>query len=177
MADESPVETEKLLAEVSRTVRAVLSRKFPTLTWNEREDIEQEVGLKLWKIRTHGKKIDNPGSYLWKVVYTTTLDLLDGKGREIPLDEVYGQSRPEREPGIESGKADADRRIDFERRLGALARNRRIVIKLGLAGLDFEEIAAHLGWSPARVRHLHYRGLKDLKKMIEQEGGNGHGRR
>ena len=173
MANEPPVETEKFLAEVSRTVRAVLSRRFPALSWNEREDIEQEVTLKLWKIRTSGKKIDNPGSYLWKVVYTTALDLLDGKGREIPLDETCG---PDHELKVEGGGSQADRRIDFERRLEALAPNRRIVIKLGLAGLELEEIAAHLGWSAARVRHLHYRGLKDLKKMIEEEGEDGHGR-
>jgi RNA polymerase sigma factor (sigma-70 family) len=176
MANEPQVETEKFLAEVSRTVRAVLARRFPTLAWNEKEDIEQEVRLKLWKMRASGKKIDSPGSYLWKVVYTTALDLLDGKGREIPLDEACEPGRSEREPRIEAGWLDADRRLDFERRLEALSPNRRIVLKLGLAGLELEEIAARLGWSTARVRHLHYRGLKDLKKMIEEEGEDGHGR-
>jgi RNA polymerase sigma factor (sigma-70 family) len=177
MSNDPAAETEKFLAEVSRTVRAVLARRFPSLPWNEREDIEQEVGLKLWKIRASGKNIDNPGSYLWKVAYTTALDLLDGKGRELPLDEACGPGRPEREPRIEAGWLGTDRKLDFERRLEALSRNRRIVIKLGLAGLELEEIAARLGWSEARVRHLYYRGLKDLKKMLEGEGEDGHGRR
>lgn len=176
MPNDPIADMEKFLAGVSRTVRAVLSRRFPTVAWNEKEDIEQEVRLKLWKMRASGKKIDNPGSYLWKVVYTTTLDLLDEKGREIPLDEACEPGRSEREPRMEAGWLEADRRLDFERRLEALSRNRRTVIELGLAGLDLEAIAAHLGWSTARVRHLHYRGLKDLKKMIEEEGEDGHGR-
>ena len=172
MKPESTVETEIFLSEVSQTVRAVLARRFPALPWNEREDIEQEVRLKLWKIRTRGKKIDHPGSYLWKVVYTTALDLLDGKGKEIPLDAASGS---EREPRTEVDRSVADQRLDLEHRLDALPLNRRIVIKLGLAGLELEEIAAHLGWSRARVRHLHYRGLNDLKTMIELEREDGHG--
>jgi RNA polymerase sigma-70 factor (ECF subfamily) len=174
MQKESTAETEKFLSEISLTVRTVLARKFPTLPWNEKEDIEQEVRLKLWKILTSGKKLDRPGSYLWKVVYTTALDLLNGKGKELPLDAASGMKR---EPRAEVDWPGADQMLDLDRRLEALSRNRRIVLKLGLTGLDLGEIAVHLGWSRARVRHLHYRGLNDLKKMIQREREDDDGRR
>jgi len=162
-------ETEKLLAEISGSIRAIMSRRFSSLTISEREDIEQDVQLKLWKIWTSGKKIDRLESYLWKVVYTTALDLLEGKRNEISLEAACGPGRPAGEPAVEIDRADADARFDLDRRLEALSPNRRLVVKFHLAGMDLAETAAHLGWSRTKVRHLYYRGLDDLKRMIGKE--------
>jgi RNA polymerase sigma factor (sigma-70 family) len=162
-------ETEKLLVEISSSIRAIMARRFPSLTISEREDVEQDVRLKLWKIWTSGKKIDRLESYLWKVVYTTALDLLEGKRNEIPLEAACGPGRPAGEPAVKIDWEDADARLDLNRRLEALPQNRRLVVKLHLAGMDLAETAAHLGWSRAKVRHLFYRGLDDLKRMIGKE--------
>jgi len=166
MSTERWIRTERLLAEVSGSVRPVLARKFPSLTLNEREDIEQEVRLKLWKILRSGKKIDHWESYLWKVVYTTALDLLEPRWNEIPFDEAFGQKKASFEPRTEIDRIHVDRLIDLRRRLESLSPKRKTVLQLHLAGLNLDQTAAHLGWSRPKVRHLFYRALEDLKKKF-----------
>lgn len=160
--------TEKLIAEVAACVRSILARRFPSMPWPQRQDVEQEVLLKLCRMMENGKNIGHLRSYLWKVVATTALDALDqGQGvlsLEECLERAGSRALPEALIAI-SEERDLESRRHLESLLARLPEKRRIAVKLHLLGWDIERSAAWLGWSRAKVRHLLYRGLAQMKAL------------
>jgi len=73
---ESLFGTREFLDELSVSIRNIILSSFPNLTSQEKEEVDIDVKLKLWKKVARGKKIDNLRSYLWRVVYTTALDVI-----------------------------------------------------------------------------------------------------
>lgn len=53
--------------------------------------------------------------------------------------------------------------------VGLLIESRRRVVKLYLMDLTIEEIAAFYGWSKNKTRNLLYRGLADLKRLLQEK--------
>jgi RNA polymerase sigma-70 factor (ECF subfamily) len=161
--------------EAARIIHSLLRTRFPAMTESERDDIEQDVKLKLWRMGAGGKKIDNIKSYLWKAVYTTALDSLDRRWVQLgPEDfsganggEVLALSGP---PGPEALLEKNETSRALKRAVESLPRRRRAVMELRLLGLDITESAAFLSWSEAKVRHLLYRGMADLKKKMNGNG-------
>jgi RNA polymerase sigma factor (sigma-70 family) len=165
--------TAELIAEISRCTRIVLARKFPGFPQEAREDIEQEILLKLCRMAENGKIIDHLSSYLWKAVTTTALDWMEPERGTISLEGYLEKVGPDKLPEdllVASGQEEADFRRHLESLLAGLPRKRRLVIKLHLAGMGLEETAAHLGWTEPKVRHLFYRAVGQLKKMIRASG-------
>ena len=169
---ECPTATQRLLTEISRCTRIVLARKFPDLRPAEREDVEQEINLKMWKSISHGKKIEQLESYLWKAVTTTALDVLESRWREVSLDEYLKKNGPDRalsglvnEPDLEA----FDLRRHLRDLIKSLPAKRRVVLNLHLAGMDLAETARYLRWTLPKTRHLFYRGLSDLRKKYDKE--------
>jgi len=166
------IKTKKFIEEMSRSIELIIWKNFPQLSRQEKEDVEQEVKLKIWRMVSRGKKIKNLRSYLWKVVYTTTLDMIDEKMNILPFDTVmkaYG-ANPISQLDIQLSKSLMEKKeweSIFKKALNSLARNRRIIIKLYLTGMNVKEIADFLGWTESKVNHLYYRGLKDLKKQLK----------
>jgi RNA polymerase sigma factor (sigma-70 family) len=161
--------TPALIAEISRCTRTVLARKFPGFSQAAREDIEQEVLLKLCRMAQNGKIIDNLSSYLWKAVTTTALDWMEPERGTVSLEGYLEKAGPDRLPEallVASGQAEIEFRRHLESLLEKLPRERRLVLKLHLAGLGLEETAEHLHWTQPKVRHLFYRALGQLKKML-----------
>jgi RNA polymerase sigma factor (sigma-70 family) len=180
MEREIEVMTEREIAQISRCIRAVLARKFPGLSRADREDIEQDVMVKLARMARDGKNIDHPASYLWRVATTTALDCLEAKGRAVSLESYLEKAGPGGMPEdllVSSAQGEVEGRRHLESLLTGLPRRRSIVLKLHLAGLGLEETAAYLGWTQAKVRHLLYRGLgqlrraaRDLRRKSEERG-------
>lgn len=163
------------LKEMARIIHSFLKSKFPSMTESEREDIEQDVKLKLWKMKAGGKKINNMKSYVWKAVYTTALDSLEKRWVQLvpedaltgeDIESVFAAGIPSPEDILEKGETSRALRRAVER----LSRRRRTVMELHLLGMDIPESAAFLDWSEPTVRHLLYRGLDDLKKKMERTG-------
>jgi DNA-directed RNA polymerase specialized sigma24 family protein len=50
---------------------------------------------------------------------------------------------------------------------------RRRAVILHLEGLNTHEIARALNWSEPKARHLVYRGLSDLRRLLKAEGIDG----
>ena len=46
--------------------------------------------------------------------------------------------------------------------------NRRVVVRMSLAGYDRQQIAVRLGWSDAKVRNLLSRGMDDLRAQLAE---------
>lgn len=166
---------EQFINDVIKTIKLVLWKKFPHIPAEEKDDISQEVELKIWKMISCGKKITYLKSYLWKVVYTTALDVLDERQAFQSLEESmeFNVTNP-----ISGYLPDASDKIMekkeqhalIENAIDSLAQNRRIVLKLHLAGYHVDDIAEFLGWTVSKTNHLYYRGLKDLKKILNKPG-------
>lgn len=160
--------TEKLIAEVAACVRSVLAHRFPAMPVPQRQDVEQEVLLKLCRMAENGKKIGHLKSYLWRVVFTTALDILDQGQGTLSLEECLERDGSGALPGAliaPPEEAAMECRSHLEGLLLRLPEKRRIAVKLHLLGWDLERSAAWLGWSKAKVRHLLYRGLAQLKSL------------
>lgn len=166
------VKTKKFLEEMMTSVHSIVHKKFPDLDGGDREDIEQEVKLKIWRIVSHGKKIDNIKSYLWKVVYTTALDIMETRLDNLSLEDYFesaksGQAASGEVGGHESGINKDDLKMVLEKIVDSLPPKRRTILKLHLSGMDFDEMADFLNWTHHKVRHLFYRGLQDLKEKLK----------
>jgi RNA polymerase sigma factor (sigma-70 family) len=165
---------KEFLGAISISVKNIICSSFPHATPQEREDIEQEVKAKIWKIASSGKKVRNLRSYLWKVVYTTTLDVLGERLNMISLEDWSAGDRGELLQKMDlDSPAEVVERHEMERILDSaiesLPRKRRIVLRLYLAEMSIDEMADFLGWSRDKVAHLLYRGIDELKAKIGRE--------
>ena len=172
------IKTRKFLEEISNSVHVAIYRRCPALSPGEREDLEQEVLLKIWKMADHGKKITHLKSYLWKIVYTTALDIMEERMKEISLEEALASSPsfadwPDELTDIAASMEKEDLKRHLETVIDSLPENRRTVLKLHLSGMDLDETAEFLRWTHHKVRHLFYRGLADLRKRL-QDGTASH---
>jgi RNA polymerase sigma-70 factor, ECF subfamily len=164
---------KEFIEKISRQITVILYKKFPRLPQGDKEDISQEVQLKIWKMIQGGRKIKNLESYLWKSVYTTALDFLDQNMEKISLEK---DSNPAL--SISLSKLDIfSQEKAFEKKqvremilkaVESLNPKRRMVMKLHLTGMNVREIAEFLDWSESRVNHLFYRGRKSLKAELSK---------
>ena len=175
--------TKEFLDELSVSIRNIILASFPNLTAQEKEEVDLEVRLKLWKKVASGKKIDNLRSYLWRVVYTTALDLIAKKKDYLPIEDVLrsaqGDEKMPAELAVPDRASEArEYKAQLEEAVASLPERRKSVAKLYLAGQGIPTIAASLGWRENQVRHLLYRGLADIKKkMIFEIDDTGKGSR
>jgi len=168
------IKTRQFLEEITNFINTAILKNFPSITCEEKEDIGQEVKLKILKIISSGKKITNFKSYLRKMVYTTSIDILKERVNNNINSELDEASilNPRFQffflsPELLFEKQEL--RLLMEKMIDSLPQNRRIVLKLYLAGMELEEIADILHWSPYKVRHLFSRATRALKKKLEVE--------
>lgn len=168
---ETLLQTRVFLEEVSVSIRNILLARFPEMSRQEKEDIDLEVKLKLWKKAADGKKIDNLRSYLWRVVYTTALDLVGERRTHLSLEsfveraEKTGSSPPEL-LSVDSAIEGQESKLVLGKAIDSLSERRREVLRLYLEGLDIPRIASRLQWRENQVRHLLYRGLAEILKKL-----------
>ena len=162
---------EIFINNISESIKHIIWKNFPKTSSDEQEDITQEVKLKIWKILSSEKRIENLRSYLWKVVYTTALDIINNKTKhiktqnEVKIDFTNIISEVDVH-SVESILEKKETETFLLEAINSLSQNRRIVIKLHLSGMNIIEIADFLCWSESKVNHLYYRGIEDLKKRL-----------
>lgn len=159
------------LDEISLSVKKIIFASFPGLTEEEKEEVDQDVKLKLLKMAARGKKIGNLRSYVWKMVYSTALDVIAGRSQALRLDDLL---ESERSP-LQSYVDELSPEYLFEekellalvvRLIDGLPKRRRAAVLMHLQGLSLEETAVYLGESLNAARHLLYRGLEEIKGDI-----------
>lgn len=165
--------TGKILDEMAISIRNIIYASFPGMTLQEREDIEQETKLKIWRMASNGKKITNFRSYLWKVVYTTALDIIEDRMQKMSEEEIQKEiesTHPARfcEACPEFLWQHEEMKMKLNETVAMLPPRRRSVVQLWLCDMNLEEIAAYLGWGGNQVRHLLYRGIEELKAIMTQ---------
>lgn len=141
----------------------------------DQDELVQEVRIRLWRSRATGELIALLGaSYLYRTAVTAALIVIRRRrmktsGRDESLDEVH--------PAFLSGGVTPDGELasrelagEVERALETLAPARAPVVRLHLSGYSREEIAELYGWTEGKTRNLLYRGLADLREVLNQRG-------
>lgn len=179
---EEALKAGRFLDEVSLSVRKIIFASFPALSEEEKEEIDQEVKLKLLKMAARGKKIANPRSYIWKMVHSTALDVIACRGQALCLDDVVKSQQTALAAFVDTLSPEylfqeKELLALVEASIGALPPRRQAAVLLHLQGLGLEEIAAGLGESLNAARHLLYRGLDEVKQRIDAASGKARARR
>jgi len=169
---EKLLQTKRFLDEISRSVRVIVLKTFPGISGEEREDIEQEIKLKLWKMVLAGKNIRYLSSYIGRMVYTTALDVIARRRNNLSLDDLPLAGRASAlvdasGPGPETLAERGQMNDRIRAAVDGLPERRRAVLRLHLGGAGIEQMAGRLGWSSNRVSHLLYRGIGDVRKKLE----------
>ena len=169
---EQLLRTKSFLEEMSLSIRNIMLACFPEMTAEEKEDLDHEVKLKMWKNASNGKKVDNLRSYLWRVVYTTALDILGERVPHLSLERTVLTGEAEGrlpEAFISEERASQQREYSqmVEKAVSMLPDRRKTVLRLHLTGMDIKQIAVSLSWRENQVRHLLYRGLQDIRETMK----------
>ncbi len=133
------------------------------------EDVVQEAYIR-FAAAVEGGKVDNPVSYLYRIVRNLAIDTFRRESRQIAglLSDAQFQALPEETPA-------ADRTLVARRRLrqleGAVAelpeRTRRIFVLNRLHGETYQEIADRLGVSVSTVQKHLMRALAHAMSRLD----------
>ena len=139
------------------------------------DELMQAVRLRLWRARQSSEQIEaTPASYVYRTAVTASLDLIRARRTQRAEamdslregDETMSSVRPDAQSELEARELAALVGQSVER----VTPSRRPVLRMYLAGYDRREIADLMGWSEAKTRNLLYRGLADLRSLLEAQG-------
>jgi RNA polymerase sigma factor (sigma-70 family) len=169
-----------VIEEFGQFLRQSIARLCPQDRGIQFDDIEQEARLRLWRALRSETEIQNLASYIYRIAATATIDAVRrAKVRReeqlhlIDEEEGEGERRPLTEDREKSPVRLTEQRQVIQKVNEALARlpeSRRRAVGLHLEGMTSREIADLMGWSEPKARNLIYRGLKDLRSLLQPEG-------
>jgi len=164
-------ELEAILLRFSSFIRSHI-HKFNIQKFGlDPDDIAQEVRIKIWRVLSNEKTIDNYASYIKKIVDSSVIDQL----RKLKREE--GIFLQEKQTRVSEQKTNYDAEMLREkhmqeivgRAVEGLIESRRKTVRLYLLNMTIEEIAAFFSWSRDKTRNLLYRGLADLKRILKEK--------
>ena len=160
---------DRVVRRFARVVR--LAGRSRGLDPGDLDLLFQDVRVRLWKSGASREKLDAlSSSYLYRVAMSAAIDLLRRRRarREDTIDDtVVALPAQLRVAAVDFAERD-DLAHRMRTALGAMARNRRVVVQLHLEGYERAEIASMTGWSEAKVRNLLYRGMDDLRSLLTE---------
>jgi RNA polymerase sigma-70 factor (ECF subfamily) len=139
---------------------------------DEAEDVVQQTFIKAFRSLQHMRDPGSLDSWLRRILYTTTMDVLRSRKRrrELPLDDKWRQ----RQARAVSPERDALLQEQVQRVQEALRqmppRYRAYIILRELEGLTYEEIAETLGKPITTVRVALFRARERLREILRQLG-------
>lgn len=163
---------ESTIARFAGVVRVVAARY--QLAPADRDDLVQEVRVRLWRALEVERIATLPASYLYRTATSAALDLIRRRRtmREDSLDEMDPSSGQ-----LAATAADPEQRaqlsdlaLRIEHAIETIPESRRPVVRMYLAGYGSAEIGELMGWTEAKARNLLYRGLADLRQRLEEAG-------
>jgi RNA polymerase sigma factor (sigma-70 family) len=167
-----------VLDKYGRALKEAVARVCRGPLGLQRDEIEQEARIRLWRALTRETAIADVRPYLHRIVANAAIDAMRQvrSRREIPLDpppQSEGRpSWPEPEacgPSPEGVVYGRELARVAKRILASLPVNRRRAVSLHLQGFTSEEIAQLMRWSEPKARNLVYRGLADLREKLRPE--------
>ena len=163
---------EGVLARFRRLVRSVGARRG--LVDADLDEVLQDVRIRLWKAGAAGKPLAELGSsFLYQLATAAALDLLrrrrsHGADAAVELETRTDLPAPNPSPHDVVERGELAARIDAA--LETIAVDRRVAVRMHLAGYDRHDIARTLGWTEGKTRNLLYRGLEDLRRRLVAMG-------
>jgi RNA polymerase sigma-70 factor (ECF subfamily) len=186
MVKKSPtVEIEErfnhVVEEFGVLLRRAIVRFCPHDKGLQFDDIEQEARMRLWRALQDEREVTNYASYLYRIAATATIDALRRiqARHEEQLDTLVEQRTDDGEimlmpaPVKDSPERLAESREAVDKVMSAVAKlpdAQRRAVGMYLQGMSSQDVADLLGWSEPKSRNHIYRGLKELRKSLREEG-------
>jgi RNA polymerase sigma-70 factor (ECF subfamily) len=140
------------------------------------DELIQEVRIRLWTSQRSGELIRAiSASYMYQTAVTAALTIIRRRRAKTSGSDAHLDSANElRVLRVAESPADEleTRELgeEIERALTTLPPQRAPVVRLYLAGYSREEIAELFGWTEGKTRNLLYRGLDDLRSVLNERG-------
>lgn len=186
MIKKSPaVEVEErfnlVVEEFGILLRRAIIRVCPRDKGLQFDDIEQEARMRLWRALQDEREVTNYASYLYRIAATATIDAMRRiqARHEEQLQVLIEQSAADGEtmiapaPVKDSPERLAECREAVGKVMSAVAElpdEQRRAVGMYLQGMTSQDVADLMGWSEPKSRNLIYRGLKQLRKSLREEG-------
>ncbi len=170
-----------VVEEFGVLLRRAIVRFCPRDKGLQFDDIEQEARLRLWRALQDEREVTNYASYLYRIAATATIDALrrvqarHEEQLEILIDQRTddGDIMLAPAPVKDSPERLAESREAVDRVMSAVAKlpdAQRRAVGMYLQGMTSQDVADLMGWSEPKSRNLVYRGLKELRKSLREEG-------
>jgi RNA polymerase sigma-70 factor (ECF subfamily) len=112
-------------------------------------------------------------SYIYRAAISASIDIIRRRRArrfETPQDDAVADVAPDTRRRADSRLDEHELADAVHRAIAMLAESRRAVVRMHLSGYERHEIADLLGWTEAKTRNLLYRGLADLREILESWG-------
>ncbi len=144
-----------------------------TKTASVTEDIIQETFLRVWLSRDKLAAIENPRSWLLRIVFYQSFTWL--RRQAVHHKAIDAIARKQDDAGMQSSTEDAVAYAAVVRLVGEAvqqlpAQAKRIYLLSRESGLRIPEIAEQLGLSPNTVKNSLVRSLQAIRRHIEASG-------
>jgi len=170
-----------VVEEFGVLLRRAIVRFCPRDKGLQFDDIEQEARLRLWRALQDEREVTNYASYLYRIAATATIDALRRvQARHEEQLEILIEQRPDDgdvmlapAPVKDSPERLAESREAVDKVMSAVAKlpdAQRRAVGMYLQGMTSQDVADLMGWSEPKSRNLVYRGLKELRKSLREEG-------
>ena len=139
------------------------------------DEVVQELRVRMWKSLGTAELIRRAkASYIYRASISASIDIIRRRRARrfeaTPLDEVVADRAPDPRRQADVSLDESELADAVHRAIAMLAESRRAVVRMHLAGYERHEIADLLGWSEAKTRNLLYRGLADLRAVLDSWG-------
>jgi len=170
-----------VVEEFGMLLRRAIVRFCPRDKGLQFDDIEQEARLRLWRALQDEREVTNYASYLYRIAATATIDALRRvQARHEEQLEILIEQRTDDgdimlapAPVRDSPERLAESREAVDKVMSAVAKlpdAQRRAVGMYLQGMTSQDVADLMGWSEPKSRNLIYRGLKELRKSLREEG-------
>jgi RNA polymerase sigma factor (sigma-70 family) len=145
------------------------------------DDIEQEARMRLWRALQAEREVTNYASYIYRIAATATIDAMRRiqARHEEQLESLMEQRADDGEimlapaPVKNSPEYLAESREAVGKVISAveeLPDDQRRAVRLYLQGMTSQDVADLMQWTEPKSRNLIYRGLKELRNSLREEG-------
>lgn len=170
-----------VVEEFGILLRRAIVRLCPHDKGLQFDDIEQEARMRLWRALQAEREVTNYASYLYRIAATATIDAMRRvqARHEEQLHILTEQTADDGKimiapaPVRDSPEHLAESREALGKVMSAVAKlpdEQRRAVGMYLEGMTSQDVADLMGWSEPKSRNLMYRGLKELRKSLREEG-------
>jgi RNA polymerase sigma factor (sigma-70 family) len=170
-----------VVEEFGILLRRAIVRLCPHDKGLQFDDIEQEARMRLWRALQAEREVTNYASYLYRIAATATIDAMrrvQARHEEqlhISTEQTAddGKSMIAPAPIRDSPEHLAESREAIRKVMSAVAKlpdDQRRAVGMYLQGMTSQDVADLMGWTEPKSRNLIYRGLKELRKSLREEG-------